>query len=164
MGRSNACAPVLLVCAIGGCASGDPGAGGDDRPRLWTLFDLRQALDAGGTVAVTPSRPQGIDPRDILAPVDSGGATLRIIPAYSENQPAAYVMPEVWSGFDEVWVQPWRYELSVWHEASASIVKETLKVGPDGVTGIVVRIPVDRAPLVVVPDKYGKPRQPQLGY
>jgi hypothetical protein len=29
---------------------------------------------------------------------------------------------------------------------------------------VIVKIPSDRVPLVVVPDKYGKPRQPQLGY
>ena len=61
-------------------------------------------------------------------------------------------------------VMPGRYELSTWHESSASIVKQTVKVGADGATGIAVRIPVDRSPLVIVPDKYGKPRQSQLGY
>jgi hypothetical protein len=61
-------------------------------------------------------------------------------------------------------VLPGRYELSTWHESSASIVKQTVKVGPDGATGVAVRIPVDRSPLVIVPDKYGKPRQSQLGY
>ena len=61
-------------------------------------------------------------------------------------------------------VLPGRYELSAWHESSSSIVKQTVKVGAEGATGISVRIPVDRSPLVVVPDKYGKPRQSQLGY
>jgi len=61
-------------------------------------------------------------------------------------------------------VLPGRYELSTWHESSAAIVKQTVKVGPDGATGIAVRISVDRSPLVIVPDKYGKPRQSQLGY
>jgi len=37
-------------------------------------------------------------------------------------------------------------------------------VGPAGATGLAVRIPIDRSPVVVVPDKYGKPRQQQLGY
>ena len=61
-------------------------------------------------------------------------------------------------------VPPGRYELSVWHESAAKIVKQPLTVNSGGVVGLTVKIPSDRVPLVVVPDKYGKPRQPQLGY
>ena len=61
-------------------------------------------------------------------------------------------------------VMPGRYELNAWHESSSAIVKQTVKVGPTGAPSVAVRIPVDRSPLVVVPDKYGKPRQSQLGY
>jgi plastocyanin len=61
-------------------------------------------------------------------------------------------------------VPPGRYELSAWHEASAKITKQTVLVRESGASGVVVKIPSDRVPLVVVPDKYGKPRQPQLGY
>ena len=75
-----------------------------------------------------------------------------------------YAQPRPSGAFAIRKVVPGRYELSVWHESSASIVKEIVNVGTDGVTGIAVRIPVDRAPVVVVPEKYGKPRQPQLGY
>jgi plastocyanin len=60
-------------------------------------------------------------------------------------------------------VIPGRYQLSAWHESSAGLVKQTIKVGAEGASGIGVRVPVDRSPLVVVPDKYGKPRQSQLG-
>src|SRR5215475_4155892 len=118
MGRSNARAPflLLLVWAIGGCLSGDSADGDDGRPRLWTLFDLRDALAAGAPIAVTPTRPQGIDPHEMLAPADGGGATLKIIPAFSEGQPAAYVMPEVWTGFDEVWMQPWYVLVTAWDQ------------------------------------------------
>src|SRR5262245_41814167 len=120
MGRPNARAPFLLVGAISGCLSSSDPADDDGRPRLWTLFDLRAALAAGGPVAIVPSRPQGIDPREVLAPADGGGATLNIIPAYSEGQPAAYVMPEVWAGFDEVWVQPWYVLVTAWDQNSPS--------------------------------------------
>lgn len=61
-------------------------------------------------------------------------------------------------------VPPGRYELSAWHESSASVIKQSVNVSSAGATGISVKIPSDRPPLVVVPDKYGKPRQPQLGY
>ncbi len=61
-------------------------------------------------------------------------------------------------------VPPGRYELSTWHEASTRTVKQALEVKEGGARGITVKIGTDRVPLVVVPDKYGKPRQPQLGY
>jgi plastocyanin len=77
---------------------------------------------------------------------------------------AHFTQPRPSGAFAMKNVLPGRYELSTWHESSASIVKQTVKVGAEGATGIAVRIPVDRSPLVIVPDKYGKPRQSQLGY
>src|SRR5436190_7223510 len=124
MGRSYARARLLLVLVVGlglgGCLSSQPDPYRDLRPRLWTLFDVRAALAAGGPLAVTPTLPQGLDPQEILSPTDDGGATLRIIPAYSEGAPAAYVMPEVWAGFDEVWVQPWYVLVTAWDANSPS--------------------------------------------
>jgi plastocyanin len=61
-------------------------------------------------------------------------------------------------------VPPGRYELSAWHEASMEVLRQPLQVRESGASGVLVKIPNDRAPSVVVPDKYGKPRQPQLGY
>ncbi|HEY0715656.1 MAG TPA: hypothetical protein VGF45_23440 [Polyangia bacterium] len=61
-------------------------------------------------------------------------------------------------------VPPGRYELSAWHEASIEILRQTIQVRESGASGVMVKVPNDRAPSVVVPDKYGKPRQPQLGY
>jgi hypothetical protein len=61
-------------------------------------------------------------------------------------------------------VPPGEYELSVWHESSAKIIKVPVVVKEGGASGVAVKVPNDRVPLVVVPDKYGKPRQPQLGY
>ena len=105
MWRSTAPAATLLISIIGGCTASE--ADDQDRPQLWTLFELRDALDSGETVAVTNKLPQGIKPQEVLAPGADGIATLKIIPAFSEGQPAAYVMPEIWAHFDEVWVQPW---------------------------------------------------------
>jgi len=110
MVRSSSRAAVLLVAMIGGCAENQV----EQRPELWTLFDIRDALTAGAPIAVTPRYPQGIQPTEILTPAADGTATLKIIPAFSEGQPAAYVMPEVWADFDEVWVQPWYVLLTAW--------------------------------------------------
>jgi len=77
---------------------------------------------------------------------------------------AYYTQPRPGGAFTIRGVPPGRYELNVWHETSAEVVKQPLAVGPGGIHGINVDIPHDRPPSVVVPDKYGRPRQPQLGY
>jgi plastocyanin len=75
-----------------------------------------------------------------------------------------YTQPRSGGSFVLRNIPPGRYELETWHEASTRTVKQTVQVTSSGVTGLTVKIPTDRVPLVVVPDKYGKPRQPQLGY
>jgi len=112
MGRSTARAVTLLISICGGCTASE--TGDHAKPKLWTLFELRQALDSGEAVAATGNYPQGINPQEVLAPVGDGTATLQIIPAFSEGQPAAYVMPEIWADFDEVWVQPWYVLVTAW--------------------------------------------------
>jgi plastocyanin len=77
---------------------------------------------------------------------------------------AYYAQPRSSGAFVIRDVVPGRYELNAWHETSSSLFKKVVKVGPNGAAGVTVRIPVDRSPLVVVPDTYGKPRHPQLGY
>jgi plastocyanin len=75
-----------------------------------------------------------------------------------------YAQPRTNGSFVLRNIPPGRYELSTWHETSTRMVKQNLDVGVNGLRGLTVKIPTDRVPLVVVPDKYGKPRQPQLGY
>jgi plastocyanin len=75
-----------------------------------------------------------------------------------------YAQPRPNGTFTIRGVPPGRYELSAWHEVSAEVIKQTIQVGAAGTHGITINIPQDRPPSVVVPDKYGKPRQPQLGY
>jgi hypothetical protein len=77
---------------------------------------------------------------------------------------AYYVQPHASGAFQLHNVPPGRYELYAWHESSAEIVKQAVTVDPGGVRNLAVRIPGDRSRSLVVPDKYGTPRQPQLGY
>jgi plastocyanin len=77
---------------------------------------------------------------------------------------AYYTQPHPSGAFTIRGVPPGRYELNVWHETSAEVLTQPVSVGPGGSHGLTVNIPSDRPPSVVVPDKYGKPRQPQLGY
>jgi plastocyanin len=75
-----------------------------------------------------------------------------------------YTQPRANGSFVFRNIPPGRYELSTWHESSARTIKQQVQVKEAGASGVMVKIPSDRVPLVVVPDKYGKPRQPQLGY
>jgi hypothetical protein len=77
---------------------------------------------------------------------------------------AYYAQPRPNGAFTIRNVPPGRSELHAWHESAAAVVKHQVTVGPAGASGIVIRIPGDRPPMVIVPDKYGKPRQTQLGY
>jgi hypothetical protein len=115
-----AIAVTVSVCP--GCGANLDGDTGPPlrRPALWTLFDIRPALDSGSPIAVAPTYPQGIDPNEVLALQDDGTATLQVIPAFSEGQPAAYVLPELWVDFDRVWAQPWYTLLTAWDAKSPS--------------------------------------------
>jgi hypothetical protein len=92
------------------------------RPQLWTLFDMARALGEGTAVAASASFPEGFAPETFLAPRPGGELVdLRIIPAFSEGEPAAYVMPEIWVDFDEVWVQPWYSLVTAWNDRATGL-------------------------------------------
>jgi hypothetical protein len=102
----------------------DLGSEGDSAPRaaaqLWTMFDIHRALLEGRPVAPTASFPDGFPPETFITSQPDGTTTLRIIPAYSEGEPAAYVLPEIWLNFDEIWVQPWYEFVTAWNDRSNS--------------------------------------------
>lgn len=66
-------------------------------------------------------------------------------------------------GFAIKGVPPGEYELTAWHEASTAETREKVSVGASGAR-LAVTVGGDRQSPSFVPDKYGKPRQPQLGY
>jgi hypothetical protein len=59
---------------------------------------------------------------------------------------------------------PGEYDLEAWNEGSARSTQMQVTVAAGGTRGINIRLSGDRRPLTSVPDKYGKPRQAQLGY
>jgi hypothetical protein len=151
---------VPHVLAIG---VGDSVSFRNDDPYFHNVFSLSagQGFDAGLYTAgrsfvKTFARP---GPVELLCNIHASmiGYIYVVDSAY-------YTQPRPSGAFTIRNVPPGRYELSAWHESTASIVKQHITVGPSGARGIVVRIASDRTPMVVVPDKYGKPRQPQLGY
>ncbi len=60
-------------------------------------------------------------------------------------------------------VPPGDYNLEAWHESASDVARAKVSVGTDGAR-VIVRMAGDRRPPTHVPDKYGKPRQAQLGY
>jgi plastocyanin len=60
-------------------------------------------------------------------------------------------------------VPPGAYEVEVWHEWAARPSKQPVAVTADG-ADLKLSVDGDRAAPAFVPDKAGKPRQPQLGY
>jgi plastocyanin len=61
-------------------------------------------------------------------------------------------------------VPPGEYELEAWHERSSNVPRTKISVGPQGLRGLSINVSGDRGTPATVPDKYGKPRQTQLGY
>jgi len=60
-------------------------------------------------------------------------------------------------------VPPGQYRVKAWHEASAHVSAQEVTVGDGGAT-VSLTVAADAAKPPFVPDKYGKPRQIQLGY
>lgn len=60
-------------------------------------------------------------------------------------------------------VPPGEYLLSVWHESASRLLERKVRVA-DGAAPLSLVIDADKSAPAFVPDKAGKPRQPQLGY
>jgi plastocyanin len=60
-------------------------------------------------------------------------------------------------------VPPGEYVLEAWHESATNLTKSKVTVGAAGLR-VAVKIGADKRAPSYVPDKYGKPRQAQLGY
>lgn len=59
-------------------------------------------------------------------------------------------------------VPPGEYAVNVWHEAASKVAQTKAKL--DGAAPLSLSVDGDRGAPAFVPDKSGKPRQPQLGY
>lgn len=60
-------------------------------------------------------------------------------------------------------VAPGDYEIEAWHENASQPTRQKLTVSKDG-AHLALTVAGDRQPPAYPPDKYGKPRQTQLGY
>jgi len=104
---------AAAVVAVG-CSLPDP----PPSPAVFTLFDV-QALYAQNQgpdyrIAVDSSLPGGIPIKDLM----SAEGALKIHPTWAEGYPAAYVVTEVWTDFDELWVQPAYVPVKGWNQGA----------------------------------------------
>ena len=60
-------------------------------------------------------------------------------------------------------VPPGEYLLEAWHESATNLTRSKVTVGGSGAR-VSVKIGADKRAPSYLPDKYGKPRQAQLGY
>jgi plastocyanin len=74
-----------------------------------------------------------------------------------------YAQADASGSFSIRGVPPGEYEVSAWHENSSKVTRQRLTVSRDGAR-VSLMVGDDRQPPAFPPDKYGKPRQPQLGY
>jgi hypothetical protein len=138
---------VLLAMAdlVAGCGdytlnfkrTGAEAAANKRKPELWTMFDIRAARTEARPVAPTASFPYGL-PDLFLKTAADGATVLKINPAFSEGNAAAFVMPEVWLNFDIVWVQPWYVLLTAWNEKAPNANRWKVPDGktPDGTVNV----------------------------
>jgi hypothetical protein len=72
------------------------------------MFDIREALVAGGNIAMGTTLKDGLPASAVLTAQPDGTATLNVVPTFSEGAPAAFVTTELWINYDddEVWLEP----------------------------------------------------------
>ncbi len=101
----------VLAAALAACDVPRPPS-----PELWTLFDVQSLYARGepGTypLATDAALPGGVALDKLLDPAD--GATLVARPTIAEGYNGSYLTTEVWSHFDEVWLQPMYIPIKDW--------------------------------------------------
>jgi plastocyanin len=117
-------------------------------------FDL--GLYKGGTVRVRQFNAPG--PVELLCNI------------HATMQAWVYVVDSPWYGMADASgafsirsVPAGNYLLKAWHPSSAKVTEQPLRVEPD-LAPVQVAVGGGRGNAPFVPDKYGKPRQVQLGY
>jgi len=101
---------------------------------------------------------------------DTAGAVQLLCNIHSSMQGYVYVVDTPWFAqadaagrFTIKGVPPGEYEVRVWHELASKVSSTRVKV--DSSSGpLALSVDGDKGAPAFVPDKSGKPRQPQLGY
>jgi hypothetical protein len=125
---------AALAALAPACDAPKPGA----RPVLLTVADLQVAAATRPNEPLFPDSgvPGGLPLSDyVVAQGDTVSLTLR--ETWTHGYRSGYVTTELWSGFDEVWVQPMYVPVTGFTDAGPKVVKDGDKwhpifsVGPD---------------------------------
>jgi len=103
-------------------------------PAVFTLFDVRalydQQLPSTTRIAAGSSLPGGIPIGQLM----SADGKLKVHPTWAEGYGAAYVVTEVWTDFDELWVQPAYVPVNGWAQGMRDLLTKPwqpiFSVGP----------------------------------
>jgi hypothetical protein len=102
---------VALVVIAGGCSE----APRPPAPGVWTLPDVRALYAQGATpdttIATDAGIPGGMRLGGMLA---SDAVTLTVHPGWADGYAADYVVTEIWSFYDRVWLQPLYWPVKGW--------------------------------------------------
>jgi plastocyanin len=74
-----------------------------------------------------------------------------------------YALANASGAFSIKGVPPGEYDVEVWHESASALSKQRITVGDEGAK-VALTVGSDKRRNPFPPDKYGKPRQTQLGY
>jgi hypothetical protein len=134
LGKSPVGATLALV-ALASCGAPAPRA----RPVVMTVEDLARAAATRPDEPLFPDSgvPGGLPLADYVTKVgDTVALTLR--ETWTHGYRSGYVTTELWSGFDEVWVQPMFVPITGFSAAGPAVVKDgddvwhpIFSVGPD---------------------------------
>jgi hypothetical protein len=119
---------LLVACAAGAC--GLPP--NPSRPHLLTFADLgalAAPMDPGATFANADGVPGGLRVRDYVT-FDGTDYHLVLRNTWTEGYRSAYVTAEVWTGFDEVWVQPVYIPVTGFTNGKAILLVDPAKPDP----------------------------------
>jgi hypothetical protein len=124
---------LLAILVAGGALGGCALPATPPRARLWTLFDfdrLARGAAGGGTdtdiaLADGAGVPGGVPLSHFLG-TTSDGDELTLGTTFTEGYRSAYFTTELWSGFDQVWVQPAYLPVT----ASGAALPPIFSVGP----------------------------------
>lgn len=139
----------------------------NEDPLFHNVFSLSKPapFDVG-----LPAKAAGEAPREKEQEFDKPGVVQLLCNIHAQMQAWVVVVDTPLYGqadgagaFRITGVPPGEYEVEVWHEFASKPTRQPLTVGKDGAKAALA-VGGDRVPPGFVPDKYGQPRQAQLGY
>jgi plastocyanin len=158
--KNKAFTPHVLAIPVGTTIVFRNAENETDNPIYHEVFSLSPRFDtgnygAGGTKEETFDRPGVVQLLCNLHASMLGFIVVVDTPYYAQADSTG--------AFSIKGVQPGEYDVEAWHENASQPTRQKLTVGREGAK-LALTVAGDRQPPAYPPDKYGKPRQLQVGY